>query len=276
MRGYTGVDLTVYGARRPLHSGHYGNWAPNPSLQLARLLASMKDADGRVLIEGFYDSVEPLGGKERAALEALPAVEAGLKADLALAASEGQASLAERLLVPSFNLRGLDGGAVGERARNVIPTEATASLDLRLVRGNDPEAMLDLVEAHLRRQGYHVISEEPDPATRGAHPKLVRMVRRVGYPAARTPLDRPEVAPVIAAARRVAGKELILMPSLGGSLPLYLFTRPPEEGGLGRPVVIVPLANHDNNQHGPDENLRLGNLWYGVELMAALLTASVP
>jgi hypothetical protein len=72
---------------------------------------------------------------------------------------------------------------------------------------------------------------------------------------------------IIRAAETVAGSELVLLPTLGGSLPLYLFT-----DVLGQPAVIVPIANHDNSQHAPDENLRLANLWYGIELMAALLT----
>ncbi len=272
VRGYTGFDLTVYGASRYLHSGHYGNWAPNPAIDLARLLAGMKGADGRVTIDGFYDDTVAPGAAERAALDRLPAVEAALRHELQLAAGAtegGGATLAERLLLPSFNVRGMQSAAVGSGARNVIPIEATASVDIRLVKGNDPERMLDVVEAHLRAAGYHLVSDPPDAATRRDHPKIARFVRRGGYPAARTALDTPAAEFAISAARRVAGDDLILMPSLGGSLPLYLF-----DEILEAPVVIVPIANHDNNQHAPDENLRLANLWYGIDLMAALFTAA--
>lgn len=267
VRGYTGLDITVYGAERYLHSGHYGNWAPNPAMTMARLLASMKDARGDVVIEGFYDTTAPIGPAERRAIDALPSDE-DLREELGLAWTEGDGTpLAERIRRPSLNVRGLESAAVGERARNVIPTSATASIDLRLVRGNDPEAMLDRVEAHIRAQGFFIVREDPDHETRLAHPRIARVDRRPGYPAAAAELDDPRVADVITAARAVAGEDLVLLPTLGGSLPLHLFTET-----LGKPVVIVPIANHDDNQHAPDENLRIANLWYGIELMASLFS----
>jgi acetylornithine deacetylase/succinyl-diaminopimelate desuccinylase-like protein len=268
VRGITGAEITVYGAERYLHSGHYGNWAPNPAMMLAQLLASMKDSEGRVLIEGFYDSVEPLDEASEAALGRVPAIDESLRRELGLARTEaGNAPLSERILLPTLNLRGLQSATVGPTARNVIPTRAEASLDIRLVKGNDPERMLDRVERHIRAQGYHIVREEPDRETRLAHARIARVVREHGYPAVRTSMDLPVIQPVVEAARRVAGEELVLLPSLGGSLPLYLF-----EQRLARPVVIVPIANHDDNQHGPDENIRVANLWYGIDLFASLLT----
>jgi len=268
VRGYTGLDIRVYGATRYLHSGHYGNWAPNPALDLSRLLASMKDASGNTQIAGFHDTVEPLGEREREALEGLPEIDDDLREELGLARTEGApASLAERLLVPSLNILVLARATVGPTARNVIPTYADATLDIRLVQGNDPEDMLDRVERHIAAQGFHVVYDEPDLATRRAHARIARVTRRPGYPAARTPMDRPELAPIVAAAEAAAGEPVILLPTLGGSLPLYLFT-----DRLGKPLVIVPIANHDDNQHAPDENLRVANLWYGIDLFAALFT----
>ena len=267
-RGVIPFEITVYGASRYLHSGHYGNWAPNPALMLAQLLASMKDDDGHVLIAGFYDSVAPVGEVERAALDALPDYDAQLRQELGLATTEGApASLPERLLLPSLNIRGLKSAEVGATARNVIPTQATASFDIRLVQGNDPTAMLDLVEAHLRRQGYYVVTAEPTPEERRQHAKIVRFTRGTGYRAARTAMDLPIMTEIAAATTRAAGEPPLLVPTLGGSLPLYLF-----QDLLGSPLVIVPMANHDNNQHAPNENLRLANLWYGVDLLASLLT----
>ncbi len=267
VRGVTSLELTTYGAARPLHSGHYGNWAPNPALELARLLASMKDARGRVLVEGYYDTVQPLGAAERAALAALPEFEQALRAELGLAQSEGEgASLAERIALPSLNIRGLRSADVGAAARNIIPASATAALDLRLVRGNDPARMQERVVAHVRAQGWKVIETEPDLATRRAHPRLLRVQRGQGYRAVRTPLDHPLVPALSSAALAAAGEAPLLVPSLGGSLPLYLF-----EDVLGTPMVIVPIANHDDNQHAADENLRLANLAYGIDLFAALL-----
>ena len=148
-----------------------------------------------------------------------------------------------------------------------MPRTATASLDLRLVPGNDPQLMLDLVEAHIRRQGFHIVRQEPDRDTRLAHAKIAKVVRGKGYPAVRTRMDLPIARQIARAAGRASGGETLMVPSLGGSLPLYLFTRE-----LGSPVLIVPIANHDNNQHAPDENLRLANLWYGIDLMGEIFT----
>jgi len=273
VRGVTGMEVVLYGATRSLHSGHYGNWAPVPGQMLAELLASMKDESGRVLVEGFYDTVEPLGPQERAALEALPDYDEELKRELGITWTEGEPeTLAERLLLPSLTIRGLSSGNTGALASNVIPSTATATLGVRLVKGNDPEHMLDLVEAHIRREGYTIVREDPDPATRLAHPRVAKVTRLGGYPAARTAMDDPFVQEVIVAAgsaadRAFGGGSLVLAPALGGSLPLYLFA-----DGLRKPFVNVPVANHDNNQHAADENLRIANLWYAIELYAQLLT----
>jgi acetylornithine deacetylase/succinyl-diaminopimelate desuccinylase-like protein len=127
--------------------------------------------------------------------------------------------------------------------------------------------MKDLVEEHIRRQGYTIVREDPDLATRLAHPRLVKVRRFSGYPAARTSMDLPIVREVVAAAERASGRDLVLVPGMGGSLPLYLFT-----DRLATPALIVPVANHDDNQHAPDENLRVANLWYAIDLYGALLT----
>jgi acetylornithine deacetylase/succinyl-diaminopimelate desuccinylase-like protein len=267
VRGVTSLEITVYGAARELHSGHYGNWAPVPGRLLAELLASMYHADGRVAIDGFYDDVEPLDDVSQAALAALPSYDNELRRELALATTEGNSRLDESILRPSLTIHGLSSAHVGAGARNVIPARATASVGIRLVKGNSVTRMQELVEAHIRRQGFHVVRDEPDHATRLAHGKIARVTRSGGYPSARTPMDEPRAQAVIAAARRVTGDELLLVPGLGGSLPLYLFT-----DVLAKPTIIVPVANHDNNQHAANENLRIANLWYAMELYAAILT----
>jgi len=268
VRGLVSLELTVYGPLHELHSGHYGNWAPNPAHSLARLLASMKDDDGTVLVEGFYDSTVPQGDAERAALEQLPRIDDELRHALGLAATEaGNELLAERLLLPSLNVRGLAAAGVGDAARNVVPATAQASIDIRLAAGNDPEAMLNLVTEHIRGRGFHVVGDDPDERTRRTHPRIVKVTREPGYPAVRTPLDVPIAADVLAAAEAAAGEAVISLPTLGGSVPLHSFTEV-----LDVPLLVVPMANHDNNQHAANENLRLANLWYGIDLMAALLT----
>jgi len=267
VRGIAGAELIVYGAVRPLHSGHYGNWAPNPAMMLAELLATMKDADGRVTIAGFYDDVTPLSAGERGLIAAVPAPDAGLMAELGLARAEGGgARLTELIQQPSLNVNGLRSAEVGAAASNVIPTIATASIDLRLVLGNDPRRQFDRLAAHVRAQGYHLLDREPTIEERRRHARIARLVYEGGYPAERVALDHPLAQGV----RRALDREgpLVVLPSLGGSLPLYVLR---EE--LGAPNLVVGLWNHDNNQHAEDENIRLDALWRGIERIAAILTA---
>ena len=148
----------------------------------------------------------------------------------------------------------------------VIPATASASVDIRLAAGNDPEAMLDLVERHIRMQGYTVLSDEPTATERRSHRNLARFTKDVGYPASRTPLDHPAASMVAAAADAAGEGGVLRLPTFGGSVPLHHFHEV-----LDAPVLILPIANYDNNQHAANENLRVGNLWYGIDLWAALL-----
>src|SRR5258708_24490027 len=171
VRGDTNVDVTVYGAKRPLHSGHYGNWAPNPARRLARLLASMKDASGRVTIGGWYDGVEPLGPAEQKAIAEAPAYDDELRSQLGFSRAEGAGkSLLELINQPSLNINGMSSGDVGALARNVIPTTATAVLDLRLVKGTDHVRQVQKLIDHIRRQGFYIIERDPTDEERKQHP----------------------------------------------------------------------------------------------------------
>jgi len=264
-RGIMTLDLTVYGPRVPLHSGHYGNWAPNPAMRLAQLLATMKDAGGRVVIEGFYDDVEPLGDAERAAIAAIPNLDAELRRRYGFSEPEGGGKrLDEMIQLPSFNVRGLESAYVGDSARTIVPATATAAVDVRLVKGNDQERMFERIVAHIRRQGWHVTENEPTDAERQAHARIVRVVKREGYNAVRTPLELPIAAALARAVERATGGAVVKLPTLGGSGPLHYFD------ALGLPSVGLPIVNYDNNQHGPDENLRLGNFFQGIDIFASM------
>lgn len=268
VRGVISLDVTVYGPDRGLHSGHYGNWAPGPGWRLTELLASMKTGDGRVKIKDFYKSTIPLTRAERAAIAAAPDVDSQLRQSFALAQTEADnAPLGERISLPALNLQGLRMADVEDAARNVIPPSATATIGLRLVRGNDPAGMLDLVEAHIKRQGYHIVREAPDRETRLAHPLIAKVTRGTGYRAVKSDMADPRVASLVSALKVATDDALILTPTLGGSLPLYMF-----ETVSDAPIVILPIANYDNNQHAADENIRIGNLLFGIEAYAAVLT----
>ena len=264
-RGVLGLQLTTYGPARPLHSGHYGNWAPNPVTTMANLIASMRDDDGRILIENFADDVRPLTAAERAAIAEIPPVDGALREELALGRTEGGAPVAERIMAPALNVRGFRGGGVGEQSANVISTEAMASIDFRLVPDQTPEKVKEKVEAHLRSRGFHVVHETPDLATRRAHARVVKLEWEPGYPASRLALDHPLAAAVERRIEAATGEQLVKQPTLGGSVPLYLF-----ETKLGAPSLGLPTVNHDNNQHAANENLRLQNLWNSIETFAAV------
>jgi acetylornithine deacetylase/succinyl-diaminopimelate desuccinylase-like protein len=267
-RGITTIDITLYGPNHELHSGHYGNWAPNPAMALARLLASMKDDDGRVLIEHYYDGIEPLSETEKRAIAEAPDVDRDLMRELALGRTEGGGrKLVDLINEPSLNIRGMASARTAEKASNVLPATATVSIDIRLVKGIDPATAEKRVMDHIRKQGYVIVEAEPDAATRMANAKLARVVvERGGYAASRTSMDLPISQFVLRTAESARGP-IVRLPTMGGSVPLYMI-----EAILHAPTITVPIANHDNNQHSFNENLRLQNLWDGIELMAALLT----
>ena len=262
-------DLTVYGPRAELHSGHYGNWAPNPAMELATLLASMKDSRGRVVVDKFYAGITPLSATEQRALADAPDIDAELMREFELGSTEASPKkLVELITQPSFNIRGLSSGHVGSFATNVVPSSATAAIDIRLVKGMDPERTLQLVVDHIRKQGYFVVSDGPPSAeVRQAHARVAYLEKgHMGLGAVRTPMDWPLAQEIIRAVESVRGPS-IKIPNMGGSLPLAEVERP-----LGTRTVVVPIANHDNHQHSFNENLRIQNLWDGIELFAALLT----
>ena len=264
-RGTIDLELTLYGPSKGLHDGHYGNWVVNPTTALAHLIASMRDESGRILIAGFYDNVRPPSAAEREALAAIPNIEAELRREFQIGGNEGDGKpLNELLMLPALNVRGIEAGHVGAQASNTIQTEARASIDFRLVPDQTPESIKPRVEAHLRARGFEIVRETPDRAVRLAHPKLVRVEWGSGYPPARTALDLP-LSRQIAAIITAAGHDPVRLPTMGGSIPMYLFQQPNDT-----PAIMLPIVNHDNNQHAADENLRLQNLWDGIEIFAAV------
>jgi len=268
VRGDQNVDVTVYGAKRPLHSGHYGNWAPNPAMTLVRLLATMKDDNGRVTIAGWYEGVEPLGESEKRAIAEAPAYDDELRTQLGLAKAEGNGRLLMELInEPSLNINGISSGDVGALARNVIPTTATAVLDLRLVKGSDYRQQVQRLIDHIRKQGFYVIDHDPTDAERKQHALIAKVfARKGGYNAERTRMDHPISIAVIAAVQSTSKDPIVKLPTSGGSLPLSIIT-----DHLKTVTITVPIANYDNNQHAENENLRLQNLWDGIETWSAVM-----
>ena len=267
-RGNLVLQLTAFGPRFALHSGHYGNWAPNPAMDLVQLLASMKDANGRVLVSGFYDDVPPLTAREREILAAVPDRTEDLKRFFGFQRTEQVGdNLQEALQFPSLNIRGLQSGDVGDQARTIIPDRAIAEIDVRLVKETDAERMLQRVLAHIRAQGVHVlIDAEPDDETRARYPRIVRVSRVSWTNVYRTEMTLPESAALVSTFERAWGEPPVRNRTMGGTVPIDFFIQ-----ALGMPAIGVPVVNFDNNQHSDNENLRLQNLWDAVISFAAVL-----
>jgi acetylornithine deacetylase/succinyl-diaminopimelate desuccinylase-like protein len=271
-RGEVGVTLTVYGPRAPLHSGHFGNWVPNPAMRLARLLASMKDEDGRTTILGWYARTS-LVEADRKVLAEVPDDEAALKRRTGIAQPEKVgATYQESLQFPSLNVRGLASASVGDNAANVVPRDAVAELDLRTTVESGPAYLVGLLKKHVETQGWRLVEKEPTDEERARWPKLARLDVHLPEEAARQPFDSPVGRwASCAIAGAWPGTPLVRIRMMGGTLPTHQIVGP-----LLAPFVLVSVVNPDNNQHTYDENLRMGHYLSGMRTLAALLTAPYP
>ena len=265
-RGIASLELTVYGPREPQHSGHYGNYVPNPALRLSQLLASMKDEQGRVIIPGFYDGIE-LDPETRAVLARVPDDEVRIRERLGIAEAEKVGdNLQEALQYPSLNVMGFSSGWTGDEVRTIVPATAVAEIDLRLVRESDADRLIRLIREHIEGKGYHILDGEPTEAERLQYPRLLRMHSEISYQAFRTPMDAVIGKWLNAALTRTHGEAPVLIRGMGGSVPIAPFLRT-----LNVPAVILPLVNSDNNQHSPNENLRMGNFVQGIKTLIGVL-----
>jgi acetylornithine deacetylase/succinyl-diaminopimelate desuccinylase-like protein len=273
-RGIVPVTLTVYGARNPLHSGHYGNYAPNPAQRLAALLASMKDDQGRVTIPGYYSRTQ-LSEADLKLLADVGDDEVALRKRLGIAEPDRVADTYQQALqYPSLNVRGLASAAVGDKVAGIIPDHAVAELDIRTTVEADGEYLTGLLRHHIEAQGYHLIDGEPTDEERARYPKIAQIKVGPGEKAARQPIDSP-LGRWVTAALDAAYPEPAMKPirvrMMGATVPSYEIEAP-----LGMPFVLVPLVNPDNNQHTFDENLRMGHYLNGMRTMLALLFRPYP
>lgn len=265
VRGVVTVAITAFGPNRALHSGHYGNWAPNPIVEVAYIVSRLRNTDAEITIPHFYDHVRGLTPGEVAALKKAPNIDRQLQKELGLGRSEDHGALAEQIMKPALNLDRIEGGGSGPNPPNAIPTSATAYIDFRLVPDQTPEMVKQQVENYLRGLGYFLTNKPPTGEERLQNPRLLQVIWGAGYPPQRTPIDAAVSQAFIAAAKTVTGDSLVLLPTLGGSTPSYLF-----EQQFKTPVLLLPTANYDDNQHAANENLKLKNLWDGIALYAGI------
>ncbi|MGY6521226.1 MAG: M20/M25/M40 family metallo-hydrolase [Mongoliitalea sp.] len=270
-RGISEITLTMYGPRADQHSGHYGNYAPNPAFRLAQLLSSMKDEQGRVIIPGFYDGIV-LTDAEKDILRQVPDIDEEIMRKIGIAEFDkvGE-TYQESIQYPSLNIRGFSSGSVGMEARTIVPAEAIAEIDVRLVPESDPERLFSLIRGHIENQGYHILDREPTEEERITHPKLIKWEGSISYKAFRTPFDSEPGIWLNQAMVKAFGKEPIRKRISGGSLPIAPFI----DALANIPAVTVVTVNADNNQHGPNENIRLGNYKEGILTALAILSSSL-
>ena len=272
-RGIATLELTVFGPKFALHSGHYGNWVPNPGMDLIHLIGSMKDDNGRVLVEGFYDDIPPFSPEEKRILASVPDDPKELMQFFGISRTDQVgASLQEALQYPSLNVRGLRSAYIGTEARTLIPESATASIDIRLVKETDPDRMIRRVLDHIRKQGFQIVDKEPDDATRAKYPRIVMATSGSGgatfsgTKAYRTEMSHPASAEITNLMQRTWNEAPVRIRTMGGTVPMAPFAEV-----FGFPIISIPVVNFDNNQHSENENLRLENLWKAVVTFAAVL-----
>jgi len=269
-RGITTLTLTTYGPIKPQHSGHYGNYAPNPGFQLAQLLASMKDADGKVIIPGYYDGIS-IDDATMEVLKSVPDSDTDISDKLQFKSAEKVGGFyQEALQYPSLNIRGLGSGWIGDKARTIVPESATAELDLRLVVETDGNRLKKLVKDHIAQQGFHVLDHVPSKEERLAHDKIITVAEGGVMDAFRTDLDNPYGQFLVKTLKDSFGKDVIQIRTTGGTVPIAAFINE-----LKIPAFIVPMVNPDNNQHSPNENLKIGQLAYGIKAFYGLLTSGM-
>ena len=267
-RGVSGVEVIFYGPNRALHSGHYGNWAPNPAFAVADFVSSIRDANGHVKIAGFYSDVVTPTAADVASARALSLTDDSLRASLGLSHTEASnAALGERIMLPAINVRGIRGGGVGSAATNAIPTSASVSLDFRLVPNQTTARLRALLNTHLKTLGYTVATDSNAVKSSQDRSRLAYVTWDSGYTSVRVPIAHPAVQAVKRLMAKSYAREPFVLPILGGSLPLFHFV-----DALGATVITVPTVNADNSQHAPNENLRVQNLWDGIVLFADLMT----
>jgi acetylornithine deacetylase/succinyl-diaminopimelate desuccinylase-like protein len=254
LKGILYVTLRVTSMARDAHSST-GTHLPNAAWRLVWAIASLKGVDERIQIDGFYDAVRPPTAAELAAADAMPYDEAktrqSFQIERFLLNLEG-ASLRRRVLFePVLNVCGLSAGYEGPGSKTVLPSEAMAKLDFRLVPDQRPEDILNKLRAHLDRHGFADVIV--DPEDHGENP-------------ARTPLDHPFARLVADAALDVYGKPAAMIPTMAGSGPMYSFA-----ATLGLPVASAGAGYPDSRAHAPNENIRLADFANAVKHVAAII-----
>ncbi|MFA5505065.1 MAG: dipeptidase [Vulcanimicrobiota bacterium] len=260
LRGLCYLQIDLKGADSDLHSGVFGGAVPNPALELARILAQLKDSEERITVPGFYDKVEDMSSEERAAYAALDFSPEELKRSVGvneLTPEKGYSALESRTARPTLEVNGMLSGYTGEGAKTVLPGRAMAKVSCRLVPHQNPAEIAQLVEDYVRKL-CPASMECTVQQMHGGHPWL-------------TPPDHPALEAAAIAIRKVFGKEPVRLRE-GGSIPIVIDF----QKILGLPGILLGFGLNDENLHAPNEHFRVENFYQGIEISKELLRALVP
>ena len=252
VRGMCSFELRVKTAARDAHSGNYGGVMPNAIWTLVHLLGTMRTEDGRITIKGLHDPIIPPTIAEIAATQALPLDLPGYMANMALAKLDAPADRPfwDRLMFhPTLTINGLHGGYGGPGSKSVLPCEAVAKCDIRLVEAMTPQQVMTCVRAHVAE-----------------HMPEVEVIFHGGMLPSKTSFDDPWGQIIQEAITDARGEPPLVYPCAGGSLPDYVFTKV-----LGIPAYVMPYANADEANHAPNENMQIDLFLMGIRTGAALL-----
>ena len=267
-RGISSITLKTYGPVVPQHSGHFGNYAPNPVFRMSNILSSMKDENGIVKIKGYYDGIT-ISDQVKKYLDNVPDDEESMLNKMQFKKPESVGnSYQEAIQFPSLNVRGIRAGWVEEEVRTIVPSECIAEIDVRLVIESDGYRLHDLIKKHIEDLGYVVLDHEPSKEERMKYDKIVKFNSTVSYPAFRTDIDSDLGNWLSETLTRTFGVEPVLRRTSGGSVPISPFVNV-----LNIPAVGVPTVNKDNNQHSPNENIKLINYIKGIESFVGILSS---
>ena len=265
-RGIATISLEVFGPRKPLHSGNYGNYAPNPAVKLSQLLSTMWKDDGRVAIKGWYDGIT-ITDDVKKILQKVPDDEQQIQKDFGISHTDNIGNnFQEAIQYPALGILGLEAAWVGKERRTIIPATAIAELNIRLVKETDGDKMVSQVKQHIINQGYYLVDDQPTEKERMTKKNIARFNAEVSYDAFRTEYNTEIGGWLRRGMRKAFGKDPIQIRTMGGSIPISPFV-----STLGIPAVSVPTVNPDNNQHSPNENIRLGNYIDGIKTITAIL-----
>ncbi len=267
-RGISSITLKTYGPVVPQHSGHFGNYAPNPVFRMSNILSSMKDENGIVKIKGYYDGIT-ISDQVKKYLDNVPDDEKNMLNKMQFKKPESVGnSYQEAIQFPSLNVRGIRAGWVEDEVRTIVPSECIAEIDVRLVIESDGYRLHDLIKKHIEDLGYVVLDHEPSKEERMKYEKIVKFNSTVSYPAFRTDIDSDLGNWLSETLTRTFGVEPVLRRTSGGSVPISPFVNV-----LNIPAVGVPTVNKDNNQHSPNENIKLINYIKGIESFVGILSS---